>query len=176
MLNLKQWQKISFLSYFLLAIILFIYALGFATNFAYAQTVGYEEFFNHAQKVNRVIYTFGLMAVALGGLNLMFESQKRKNYYISNLVLGLLSSLLFIVSAIMIVIGITPLMKEFIEAFGPEDSPARLAFVFNGGSYNLNTFIIGYVLSSVMVIISVPVAIVTIKKYQISANKRKAGK
>ena len=175
MLNFKQWQKITFLSYFFVAIVLFIYALGFSTNFAYAQTVGYEDFFNHAQNVNRVIYTFGLLAVAIGGLNLMFESQKRKNYYMSNLILGLGSSFIFIIAAILIIVNVTPLMNDYIELFGAEDSPARLTFVFNGGKYTLSTFIIGYVLSGIMTIVAVPIAIITTKKYQISANKRKAG-
>lgn len=175
MLKMKQWQKISFITYFIVAIVLFVYALGFSTNFAYVQTVGFEDFFNHAQRVNRVIYTLGILAVSFGGLNLLFESQKRKNYYISNLVLGILSTVLFLIAAILIIINVMPLMNEYIDIFGPEDSPARLAFVFNGGKYTLNTFIIGYVLSLVMVINSIPVSIISVKKYQISVNKRKAG-
>lgn len=80
----------------------FTYTLGYSSNWAMiVSATRATSFFNAAQQANRLMSQLGFITVVIVLLGLIFGSAKRKTYYVSNIVLSILSSVLLIVSAIL---------------------------------------------------------------------------
>lgn len=165
----KPIQKWIYFAIFGLAVIFFIYALGFFTTL-YDVTTGNgggeaAAVFNaegEAQTFNKTIMRLSFYGVILTAILLLMDNHKRKNFFVSNLVASLISSLFFISVSIYVIINVLNFKTYYLQVnFDfiaiirgvPEVTPDPS--VFNQG----------VVLSILMILVSLAVSFVGYTKY-----------
>ncbi|MCF7930310.1 MAG: hypothetical protein K9L02_02245 [Acholeplasmataceae bacterium] len=98
----KNVQMIAYVILLLTTVGFFIYTLGYSSNWALiVSSTRAANYFNASQQANRLLAQLGFISIVIVVLGLFFGSAKRTTYYLSNIVLSILSSILLLVSAFM---------------------------------------------------------------------------
>lgn len=154
------------------AIIYFAYTLGYTTNWALviSETRG-GRFYYASQMANRMMAQIGFILVLVVLINMSFGSLKRKKFYLSNIVLSILSSILMIVSACL-TLYYNSVLRPMYEAISEEEVPAYLYKTHGAGEKSYKVFEIGNILSIFMFLSAILVFIFVF--YKLKAQKERA--
>ncbi len=151
------YQKRQVIVYSLLmtiAVVYLVYVLGYSSNWALivSETRG-GNFFRASQQANHLMFQLALLLVLSNMLLLGFGSMSRKKFYVSNIVLSVLSSLLMIVSAV-ITYYYNGVLSRMYARLTPEEIDPDLYGFHGAGAKSFKVFEIGNVLAVVMIVIA----------------------
>lgn len=168
----KNRQALTYVFVLIISLSYFVYVLGYSTNWAMviSETRG-GSFFRASQSANRLMGELGFITVLVVLITLSFGSIKRKKFYISNIVLSLLSSVLLIVSAL-ITLYYNSVLNRMYARITEEEVPAYLYAVHGAGEKSFQVFKIGNVLSVFMIVAAVMLLIFLVQKLR--AQKERA--
>lgn len=167
----KNRQVLTYTLMLLMSLSYFIYVLGYSSNWAMviSETRG-GSFYRASQSANRLMGQLGFITLLVVLLTLSFGSMKRKKYYLSNIVLSILSSVLLIVSAFITLYYNSVLNRMYARI--TEEVPAYLYAVHGAGEKSFEVFKIGNVLSVFMIISAVLLLLFLVQKLR--AQKERA--
>ncbi|WP_025724470.1 hypothetical protein [Acholeplasma granularum] len=119
---LKNWKKYIFYLIVLFSIVLFIYALGFATSWARTEVLGKtfratQPLFDLAKQTNDIIALLAVIGLVGSVLNLMVGTHIRKKYYWTNYVLIWVVVVFSLATGVYIFVGSAVLKNEFANSF-----------------------------------------------------------
>lgn len=168
----KNRQALTYVFVLIISVSYFVYVLGYSTNWAMviSETRG-GSFYRASQSANRLMGELGFITVLVVLLTLSFGSIKRKKFYISNIVLSILSSVLLIVSAL-ITLYYNSVLSRMYARITEEEVPAYLYAVHGAGEKSFQVFKIGNVLSVFMIVAAVMLLIFLVQKLR--AQKERA--
>ncbi|PKK98099.1 MAG: hypothetical protein CVV57_09225 [Tenericutes bacterium HGW-Tenericutes-2] len=168
----KNRQALTYVFVLIISLSYFVYVLGYSTNWAMviSETRG-GSFYRASQSANRLMGELGFITVLVVLITLSFGSIKRKKFYISNIVLSLLSSVLLIVSAL-ITLYYNSVLNRMYARITEEEVPAYLYAVHGAGEKSFQVFKIGNVLSVFMIVAAVMLLIFLVQKLR--AQKERA--
>lgn len=83
-------KKLSVYLFFATAVIYFVYALGFFTNFVFVRAAN-QKLYNDMQVFNKQIFSHTLTLLLYSGLFIAVENHKRIRFGISNIVVSVLA-------------------------------------------------------------------------------------
>lgn len=168
----KNRQALTYTFVLLMSLSYFVYVLGYSSNWAMviSETRG-GSFYRASQSANRLMGQLGFITVLVVLLTLSFGSIKRKKFYLSNIVLSILSSVLLIVSAL-ITLYYNSVLNRMYARITEEEVPAYLYAVHGAGEKSFEVFKIGNVLSIFMMISAVLLMLFLVQKLR--AQKERA--
>jgi hypothetical protein len=168
----KNRQVLTYTFVLIVSLSYFVYVLGYSTNWAMviSETRG-GSFYRASQSANRLMGELGFITVLVVLLTLSFGSMKRKKFYMSNIVLSILSSILLIVSAL-ITLYYNSVLSRMYGRITEDEVPAYLYVVHGAGEKSFEVFKIGNVLSVFMVLAAVLLVIFLVQKLR--AQKERA--
>ena len=168
----KNRQALTYVFVLIVSVSYFVYTLGYSTNWAMviSETRG-GSFYRASQSANRLMGELGFITVLIVLLTLSFGSIKRKKFYISNIVLSILTSILLIVSAL-ITLYYNSVLNRMYARITEEEVPAYLYVVHGAGEKSFQVFKIGNILSVFMVIAAVMLVLFLVQKLR--AQKERA--
>lgn len=168
----KNRQQLVFTLLLLMASLYFAYTLGYTTNWALviSDTRG-ARFFRASQSANRMMANIGFITLVVVLFNMGFGSMKRKKFYVSNIVLSMLSSVLMIVSAVM-TLYYNSVLRVMYQNVSEDEVPAYLYETHGAGAKSYLVFDLGNVLSGLMILTGIIVILFVIQK--IKAQKERA--
>ena len=168
----KNRQALTYTFVLIISVSYFVYVLGYSTNWAMviSETRG-GSFYRASQSANRLMGELGFITVLVVLITLSFGSIKRKKFYISNIVLSILSSVLLIVSAL-ITLYYNSVLSRMYARITEEEVPAYLYAVHGAGEKSFQVFKIGNVLSVFMIVAAVMLLIFLVQKLR--AQKERA--
>jgi hypothetical protein len=148
----KQMLIYSFL--LIVAILYFVYTLGYSSNWAIIvnESRG-ANFFRASQSANRVMFDIAFFLLVFTLLALAFGSMKRKHFYLSNIVLSIISSVLMLVASI-ITLYYNSVLSRMYARITEEEIPAFLYSIHGAKEKSFLVFELGNILSIVMILIS----------------------
>ena len=165
-------QALAYLFMLIMSLSYFIYVLGYSSNWAMviSETRG-GSFYRASQTANRLMGQLGFITVVIVLFTLGFKSMKRKKFYLSNIVLSILSIVMLVVSAA-ITLYYNSVLNRMYEKITEEEVPAYLYAAHGAGEKSYAVFQIGNVLSIFMIISAIVVCIVLVQK--VRAQKERA--
>jgi phosphoglycerol transferase MdoB-like AlkP superfamily enzyme len=168
----KNRQALTYVFVLIISVSYFVYVLGYSTNWAMviSESRG-GSFYRASQSANRLMGELGFITVLVVLLTLSFGSIKRKKFYISNIVLSILSSILLIVSAL-ITLYYNSVLTRMYARITEDEVPAYLYVVHGAGEKSFQVFKIGNVLSIFMIIAAVMLVLFLVQKLR--AQKERA--
>jgi hypothetical protein len=154
----KHIQPIVYTLLIITAAGFYVYTLGYSTNWAYiVSETRASQFYLASQTANRVLSQVGFMGVILLLLLVFTASFTRKTFYLSNIVLSILSSITLVVSAAL-TLYYNSVLEPMYRNISPLEVPEHLYqirrtvksyFVFEFG----NLFAIWMVVVAVVVVV-----------------------
>lgn len=174
-------QKYVFLSFFFVSIALLVYALGYFTSL---NNVKYDvitdaarafDVLGPAQTFNKLLFNLSFFGLVLAAIPLLFDNQKRKNFYLSNIVFGIVGPVYSIGVAVFL----------FIQSIHFKALYMQVDFTFiaiiqgvEEMEPNPAVFNTGMILAVLIVLIACATIITSILKYQETSRRfasRKGG-
>jgi len=165
-----KYAKIVKLSIYLLLavnILVFIYSLGFATDF-HAIRSAYRGLFDEAQVFNRLIYNISAIAFIEYLLLIGMDNHNKTYYFWYNTVIGLLISIQTVVISIYAFMEITTLKTGYLKI-----DVASVQILFKKFELGTPTFIIGYIIFGLYLLIGLVILGITINNTKNTLVKRK---
>jgi len=168
----KHRQKLVFTLLLVIASLYFVYTLGYTTNWALviSETRG-ARFYRASQAANRMMTNIGFITLVVVLFTMGFGSMKRKKFYVSNIVLSVLSSILLIVSAAM-TLYYNSVLRVMYQNVSEDEVPAYLYEAHGAGAKSYQIFDLGNLLSIVMIVTAVLTVWFVIQK--VKAQKERA--
>jgi hypothetical protein len=170
------WRNQQILVYTLLLIVsalYFIYTLGYSSNWALvvSDTRG-QSFHRASQTANRLMFDLGFITILIVLFALGFSSMSRKKFYLSNIVLSILSSVLLIVSALL-TLYYNSVLRRMYERITEEEVPSFLYSVHGAGEKSYQVFDTGNVLAVFMFLTAILVLLFLVKKIRVQKERAK---
>jgi hypothetical protein len=147
----QKRQVIVYVMLITMAVIYLVYVLGYSSNWALivSETRG-GNFYRASQKANQLMFQLALILVLINMLLLGFGSMSRKKFYLSNIVLSILSFVMMIVSAVITYYYNGVLSRMYARLTEEEIDPDL--YLFHGaGAKSFEVFEIGNVLAIFMI-------------------------
>jgi hypothetical protein len=169
----QKRQAIVYTLLMTMAVVYLVYVLGYSTNWALivSETRG-GNFYRASQQANRLMFQLALILVLTNMLLLGFGSMSRKKFYLSNIVLSVLSSLLMIVSAV-ITYYYNGVLSRMYARLTPEEIDPDLYSFHGAGAKSFKVFEIGNVFAIVMIVIALIGLIFLIGKIRTQRERAK---
>lgn len=176
----KPIQMIAFIGMLLIAVVFVVYALGFFTTL-YDITTGNgggpaAEVFNaggEAQRFNKNIMSLAFYGVLLSVILLLLDNHKRKNFFISNMIATLITSVYFIVVAIYVIIKVIYFKSFYMDVNFEFIAILRGVLEVKPDPGVFHT---GIVVSALMIIFSIYISVIAILKTKETSERFKARK
>jgi len=142
----------------------FVYTLGYSSNWAMvvSQTRG-ANFYNASQQANRLMNELGFISLIIALLTLAFSSMSRKKFYISNIILSILSVIMLIVNAAL-TLYYNSVLRILYERITEVEVPAYLYITHGAGEKSYKIFDLGNYVTGFMIITALLLGIFLIKK------------
>jgi len=169
---LKNKQVLVFVFLLVVASLYFVYTLGYSTNWALivSESRG-ARFYRASQSANRLMSQLGFILVVVVLFNMGFGSMSRKKYYLSNIVLSILSSILILVSSV-ITLYYNSVLRPMYANISEEEVPAFLYTVHGAGQKSYQIFELGNILSVFMILSGL--CVIGFLIYQLKAQNERA--
>lgn len=106
-------QNISVKLYLGASIVLFVYSLGFFTNFNFT-SVASEEFYRLAQDTNRFIFNVSFFNIVLAGILIGLDNHHKEEFTLVNFIGAAVSILLILTTMILSFFNIMEVQSEFL--------------------------------------------------------------
>ena len=167
----KYIQPIVYTLFLIAAVGFYIYTLGYSTNWAYiVSETRAAQFYLASQTANRTLSQVGFAGVILLLLLIFSGSFNRKTFFISNIVLSILSSINLIVSAAL-TLYYNSVLEPMYRGISELEVPPYLYQVRNSAkSYFVFEF--GNVFAILMVVVSILLMVFLV--YKIRVQKERA--
>lgn len=151
-------QRSSVKLYLAVSIMLFIYSLGFFTNFNFTSSAS-EEFYQLAQDTNRFIFNFAFFNIVCAGILIGLDNHTKERYRVTNFVGSVVSIVLIAITAILSFLKIMQVKSDFLQL------DYELIRVFDV-TFEPSTFVFefGYVICSILAIVFILNLVVLIFK------------
>jgi hypothetical protein len=144
--------------------IYFVYTLGYSSNWAMvvSETRG-TNFYNASQQANRLMNQLGFISLIIALLTLAFSSMSRKKFYMSNIVLSILSIIMLIVNAAL-TLYYNSVLRILYERITEAEVPAYLYITHGAGEKSYQVFDLGYYVTGFMIVTALFLGVFLIKK------------
>lgn len=157
-------QNIVYALLIMSASIYFIYTLGYSSNWAMiVSETRATNFYRASQQVNRLIAQLGFILVVISLFTLAFGSLTRKKFYLSNIVLSILASLLLIFSSI-ITFYYNSVLRVMYANITEVEVPAYLYATHGAGKKSFMVFDLGYFVTGFMMIVAIMLIVFLTRK------------
>jgi hypothetical protein len=167
--TMKVVQKITFLLALIIASLFFIYTLSFSTGWALGQW--FVDFFREAQIVNKIIYQWGLWAVVITALNLVFNTHTNRRFFIPNYLFIALSIGILVGGGWKLITLIPPIKAMYLE-LNPE--LLNIVSTINFSTPGTGIFELGMIIAIVLFVQAGLILVVTIWKIATQLIRAKA--
>lgn len=167
----KHSQPLVYTLLVLAAAGFYVYTLGYSTNWAYiVSETRAAQFYLASQTANRVLSQIGFIGVIILLLVIFTGSFNRKTFYLSNIVLSILSAITLIVSAAL-TLYYNSVLEPMYRNISPLEVPEHL-YQIRRTVKSFFVFEFGNIYAILMVIVSIIVMVFLV--YKIKAQKERA--
>lgn len=167
----KHIQPIVYTLLILTAAGFYVYTLGYSTNWAYiVSETRASQFYLASQTANRVLSQVGFIGVILLLLLVFTASFTRKTFYLSNIVLSVLSSITLLISAAL-TLYYNSVLEPMYRNISPSEVPEYL-YQIRRTVKNYVVFEFGNLYAILMIVVSVIVVVFLV--YKVRAQKERA--
>lgn len=168
-----RFQKILILVTLVVAALSFVYALSFCGGTVYQYNSLYDQvnkvedvegtkaLFLASQKYNDILIGLSIAFIVIVALNYVMASNSRRNYYVTNYVSIILTAVYAVVFAILVLVFVSDTLSLF-TAIDKETAEFEYSLTASKDAafkYSLSNFILGYLLSAVMIVNAVILAL-----------------
>ncbi len=166
-MSLAKIQKILIYNLFISTIVLFVYSLGYFTNFVDLQITN-KDFYNTAQIVNRFIFNYSFYAIVAIGLLLILSTQTKEHYSLFDYILVLTISILYIFLNVEIIVVNSVLKAEYLKV-----DFIKIAKIIPDYKESTFIFTIGNIINIISIVISLlTISLIVIKYFKDRGIKR----
>jgi len=168
----KNRQALTYVFVLIISVSYFVYVLGYSSNWAMviSETRG-GTFYRASQSANRLMGELGFITLLVVLFTLSFGSIKRKKFYLSNIVLSILTNILLTASAL-ITLYYNSVLNRMYARITEDEVPAYLYVIHGAGEKSFAVFKIGNVLSVFMIIAAIVLVLFLVQKLR--AQKERA--
>jgi hypothetical protein len=168
---LKNIQPIVYTLLILTAAGFYVYTLGYSTNWAYiVSETRAGQFYLASQTANRILSQVGFMGVILLLALVFTASFTRKTFYLSNIVLSILSSITLVVSAAL-TLYYNSVLEPMYRNITTLEVPEHL-YQVRRTVKNYLVFEFGNIYAILMIVVAIIVMVFLV--YKIKAQKERA--
>lgn len=167
----KQSQPIVYTLLVLAAAGFYVYTLGYSTNWAYiVSDTRAAQFYRASQTANRVLSQVGFIGVIILLLVIFTGSFTRKTFYLSNIVLSILSAITLIVSSAL-TLYYNSVLEPMYRNISPLEVPEHL-YQIRRTVKSFFVFQFGNLYAILMIVVSIIIIVFVVIK--LKAQKERA--
>lgn len=182
-----RFQKILMLVTIIVAALSFVYALSFCSGTIYQygtlrytsgnrvleRVPGAIALYDATQLYNGILITLSIIFIVVAALNFIMASQKRRNYYVTNYVATGITVAFQLVFAIILIYFLADTLSLFNAIDKVAAEAAYRGSDLNKFKYSTVNFILGFVLTAVIVLNAVAVILNLVWKIKLMQGEKK---
>lgn len=143
---MKKLQIGIYILALIVAVLYFLFALGFSTNYAIGE--GYlGQFYVDVQKANKEMYRLGLWTVVLVGFSFLLNTHKNSRFLISNYIISIMIVILMVITGITTYQYMGPLKEAYLQI---DEGMLLLTIIINSGEITTKNFDQGVIISFIL--------------------------